>query len=190
MILVVDNRDSFTFNLVQALQGLGASVEVRRAEQLTVDDVDALAPERILLGPGPGRPRTERDVNVEILRRHRNAVPILGVCLGHQALAFAFGAEIVQAPELVHGRAVEITHDGHGVFRDLPKPSRFGRYNSLSVRRESLPECLEVSAWSSDGDVMGLRHTSLPLEGVQFHPDSVLSPEGPALLANFLRSGR
>jgi len=184
MLLVLDNRDSFTFNLVQALSVLGAQVEVVRADRVTARDVARRAPERILIGPGPGAPRGA-GCSIEVIASL--AVPILGVCLGHQALGAAFGARIGRARELVHGRAVAVRHDGRGVFRGLPSPLRCTRYNSLGVLADGLPECLEVSARSDDGDVMGLRHRELPLEGVQFHPESVLSEHGLELLSNFLR---
>jgi len=185
VILVLDNRDSFTFNLVQALAALGARVEVRSARGLTAADVARLRPERVLIGPGPGRPE-EATCSLETLRALD--LPMLGVCLGHQALAVAFGGRVERARELVHGRTVPVEHDGAGVFRGLPSPVRFTRYNSLSVVADGLPDCLRVTARSPDGDVMGLRHRERPLEGVQFHPESLRSERGNELLANFLRS--
>jgi len=185
VILVLDNRDSFTFNLVQSLQGLGAEVAVRRADAVDVAAVRRLRPERILVGPGPGAP-PGAGCSLEVIAELAGEVPILGVCLGHQAIGACYGARIGRAPELVHGRAVEVAHDGHGVFQGLRSPVAFTRYNSLTVLRDDLPACLEVTAWSADGDIMGLRHRTLALEGVQFHPESILSEAGPRLLANFL----
>lgn len=187
MFLVLDNRDSFTFNLVQALSALGARVEVVRSDAVTARDVAARKPDRILVGPGPGGP-DGAGCSVEVIAELSDRVPILGVCLGHQALGAAFGACIGSAHELVHGRTVAVTHDGHGVFRGLPRPARFTRYNSLTVLAEHLPDCLEISARAPDGDVMGLRHRERPAEGIQFHPESVLSEHGLELLANFLRA--
>jgi len=160
-------------------------VEVRRSDAIDVAAIRALGPERLLIGPGPGAP-AKAGCSLEVVRALSPELPILGVCLGHQAIAAAFGGEIRRAPELVHGRAVAVSHDGHGVFRGLASPLRFTRYNSLTVAAETLPDCFEISATSADGDVMGLRHRELPLEGVQFHPESILSEEGPRLLANFL----
>jgi len=188
MILVLDNRDSFTFNLVQALQRLGARVEVMRAESVTADDVLARSPHAILLGPGPGRPEDAR-TSLALLARELD-LPLLGVCLGHQALAHHAGAVTQRAAEPMHGRTVSVEHAGVGVFRGLPSPLACARYNSLSVRRGSLPPSLEMTAWTSQGDVMGLRHRSLPWEGVQFHPESILSEGGDLLLTNFLRAAR
>lgn len=187
VILVLDNRDSFTFNLVQSLQGLGAEVAVRRTDAIDVDEVRRLRPERILIGPGPGAP-AGAGCSLQVLAALAGDVPILGVCLGHQALGACFGAKIGPALELVHGRAVDVSHDGQGVFRGLASPLACTRYNSLTVLRAGLPDCLEVTAWSDDGDIMGLRHRRFALAGVQFHPESILSREGPRMLANFLGS--
>ena len=183
MILVLDNRDSFTFNLVQALLALGVRVEAVRAADTTATELLERTPDGIVVGPGPGRPE-EAHVSQELFRK-RHTVPILGVCLGHQALALAFGGRIGSAPELVHGRAVPVEHTGVGVFRGLPSPLSFTRYNSLSVTGE-IPPALERTAWSADGDTLGLRHRERPLEGVQFHPESILSERGCELLANFV----
>ena len=186
MLLVLDNRDSFTFNLVQALQERGAEVRVERATRISVDGVRDLAPERILIGPGPGGP-ADAGCSTAVITELSSEVPILGVCLGHQALGLAFGARIGPARELVHGRTVEVRHDGRGVFEHVPQPARFTRYNSLAVLADSVPACLEVSAVAADGDVMGLRHRDRPLEGVQFHPESILSEHASRLFENFLR---
>jgi anthranilate synthase/aminodeoxychorismate synthase-like glutamine amidotransferase len=186
MILVLDNRDSFTFNLAQALQGLGCEVEVHRADGLSAEDALALAPERILVGPGPGGPAQAR-TSLDLITRAGD-LPVLGVCLGHQALAHAFGGRVERSRRPLHGRVVQVEHDGAGVFCGLPSPVAFTRYNSLTVATDTLPACLEVTARSADGEVMGLRHVDRPLEGVQFHPESILSSgAGLRLLANFVR---
>ncbi len=184
MILVLDNRDSFTFNLVQALYSLGAEVEVRRAGATSVREVLRLAPERVLIGPGPGRPEAAA-VSLDLIGSLPADVPILGVCLGHQAIGVAFGARVERSRELVHGKAVVVQHDGRGVFRGLPSPLRQARYNSLAVLEDGFPDSLVVTARSPDGEILGLRHRERPIEGVQFHPESVLSERGLELLANF-----
>jgi anthranilate synthase/aminodeoxychorismate synthase-like glutamine amidotransferase len=189
MILVLDNYDSFTYNLVQYLGELGAKVEVRRNDQVTVTDVGAMSPEKILVSPGPCTP-TEAGISVDLIRHFAGKLPILGVCLGHQAIGAAFGGEVVRAPKLMHGKTSEVQHDGKTVFRGLPSPMTATRYHSLIVKEENLPEDLEVSAWTSDGSgprtIMGLRHRKFPIEGVQFHPESVLTTEGKQLIRNFL----
>jgi anthranilate synthase component 2 len=186
MILLLDNYDSFTFNLYQALSELGAEVLVRRNDQVTVDDVEKLVPmlDGIVISPGPCTPG-EAGISVPLVRRLAGIVPILGVCLGHQAVGAAFGGRIVRAPRLMHGKVSMIAHDGAGVFAGLPNPFQATRYHSLIVERSSLPPELEITA-EADGLVMGLRHRSLPVEGVQFHPESILTPTGNDLLANFL----
>jgi anthranilate synthase/phosphoribosyltransferase len=186
MILLVDNYDSFTFNLYQYLGELGSEVKVVRNDALSVEDALALGPERIVVSPGPGTP-DDAGISVELIRR--SPVPVLGVCLGHQALAQAFGGEIVRAAKLMHGKTSEIRHDGRTVFTGLPDPLTATRYHSLVVAPESVPDCLEVSAWADGGVVMGLRHRERPLEGVQFHPESILTTVGKALLRNFLGLG-
>jgi anthranilate synthase/aminodeoxychorismate synthase-like glutamine amidotransferase len=185
MILLIDNYDSFTFNLYQYLAELGADVVVKRNDKITVDEVAALAPERIVVSPGPRTP-AEAGISVELIQRFAGSVPVLGVCLGHQALAVAFGGSVVNAPSLMHGKISSVTHDGRGIFRGLPSPFVATRYHSLVVDQESLPDCLEVSARSEQGLIMGLRHRIYDLEGVQFHPESILTTVGKDLLSNFL----
>ena len=187
MILLIDNYDSLTFNLYQYLCELGADVTVRRNDAVTVEDVRRLAPERIVVSPGPCTPR-EAGVSVELIRAFAGAVPILGVCLGHQAIGAAFGARVVHAPCLMHGKTSRISHDGRGVFAGLPNPFVATRYHSLMVDDASLPEDLAVTARSEDGVVMGLRHRRYEVEGVQFHPESILTTVGKDLLANFLNT--
>jgi anthranilate synthase/aminodeoxychorismate synthase-like glutamine amidotransferase len=187
VILVVDNYDSFTFNLVQALQSLGAEVEVQRNDELSVEDVRAMAPEAVVLSPGPCTP-AEAGISVPLIRALSGAVPILGVCLGHQSIGAAFGGVVRRAGRVVHGKTSPVSHEGTGLFTGLPRPLSVGRYHSLVVDRPSLPEVLEVTAVSADdGEVMAVRHRSHPTVGVQFHPESVLTPDGPALLRNFLQ---
>jgi para-aminobenzoate synthetase component 2 len=185
MILLIDSYDSFTYNLAQCLGELGQELVVRRNDQITIDEISALAPQRIVLSPGPGVPQ-RAGIIVELVKRFAGKVPILGVCLGHQAIGYAFGGRVVRAPQLMHGKTSEIRHDGKTVFRGLPQPFPATRYHSLIVERRSLPKCLAVSAETADGVIMGLRHRDYPVEGVQFHPESVLTPAGPALLRNFL----
>jgi anthranilate synthase/aminodeoxychorismate synthase-like glutamine amidotransferase len=189
MVFVLDNYDSFTYNLVQYLGELGAEVEVRRNDQVTVTDVEVTHPECILISPGPCTPN-EAGISVELIRHFAGEVPILGVCLGHQAIGAAFGGEVVRAPKLMHGKTSEVQHDGKTIFRGLSSPLTATRYHSLIVKEENLPETLEVSAWTSDGNgsrtIMGLRHRKFPIEGVQFHPESVLTTEGKQLIRNFL----
>ncbi len=186
MILLVDNYDSFTFNLYQYLGELGSEVKVVRNDAMSVDEALALSPERIVVSPGPGTP-DEAGISVELIRR--STVPVLGVCLGHQSLGRAFGGEIVRAAKLMHGKTSEIRHDGRTVFAGLPEPFTATRYHSLVVAPESVPDCLEVSAWADGGVIMGLRHRERPLEGVQFHPESILTTAGMNLLRNFLGLG-
>lgn len=187
MLLLLDHRDSFTFNLAQAFEALGARVEVRGARETSLRAVRRLRPERIVLGPGPGRPEAA-ELARAIVTELAPGIPTLGVCLGLQVLGHALGARIERSREPVHGRAVSVLHDRRGLFHGLPSPLAFTRYNSLAVRAEELPDCLEVSARDEAGEVMGLRHRTWPLEGVQFHPESVLSERGTELLANFLRA--
>jgi len=182
-VLVVDNYDSFTYNLVHLLEELGAQVVVWRSDEASVADVRALAPERLVISPGPGRP-SAAGVSVELIRALGATTPTLGVCLGHQAIVEAFGGEIAQAQSLVHGKASTIDHDGHGIYAGLPPRLVAGRYHSLAARR--VPDSLVVTARADDGEVMGVRHREVPIEGVQFHPESVLTPEGPKMLRTFL----
>jgi len=187
MILVIDNYDSFTYNLVQYLGELGAKIEVRRNDEVTVEEVaERVHPERILISPGPGTP-DESGISLELIEHYAGRVPILGVCLGHQAIGQIFGGRVVRAPEPVHGKPVEICHDGKTIFEGLEYRFNAGRYHSLIVERRTLPECLEISATTPDGIIMGLRHRDMKVEGVQFHPESILTTEGKKLLANFLK---
>jgi anthranilate synthase/aminodeoxychorismate synthase-like glutamine amidotransferase len=189
MILLIDNYDSFTYNLYQYLCELGAEVVVRRNDALTVEEVVALGPERIVISPGPCTPQ-EAGISVEVIRQLGGRVPILGVCLGHQAIGAAFGGEVVRAPVVMHGKLSRVRHDGRGVFADLPQEFVATRYHSLIVERESLPDCLEISAETADGIIMGLRHREFAIEGVQFHPEAILTEHGHDLLRNFLSARR
>ncbi len=184
-VLVVDNYDSFTYNLVQALAALGAEVTVRRNDAVTVDEAEALAPTHLLISPGPGRPE-DAGISMAMIGAFLDRVPVLGVCLGHQALGALLGGKIVAAKTLMHGKSSPVYHDGRTLFEGLPNPFPAGRYHSLAVAEEGLPEALAVSAYTSEGEIMGLRHRRHPVEGVQFHPESVLTPEGNRLLRNFL----
>lgn len=189
MLLLIDNYDSFTYNLYQYFCELGAQVEVWRHDSLQLADIERMAPQRLVISPGPGTP-DDAGIALAAIRHFAGKIPILGVCLGHQAIAQAFGARIVRANKVMHGKTSVITHDGRGVFNGLAVPLTVTRYHSLVVERESMPACLEVTAWSTcDGaqdEIMGIRHRTLSLEGVQFHPESVLSEQGHQLLANFL----
>ena len=185
MILMIDNYDSFTYNLVQYLRELGADVAVYRNDRITVDEIRALRPERIVLSPGPCTP-AEAGICCEIIRVFGAAIPLLGVCLGHQCIGAAYGGRIVRAARLMHGKTSLIRHDGRGLFRGLPDPFEATRYHSLLIERETMPSCLTVSADTAEGEIMGVRHRSHPVEGVQFHPESILTQAGKALLANFL----
>jgi anthranilate synthase/aminodeoxychorismate synthase-like glutamine amidotransferase len=191
MVFVLDNYDSFTYNLVQYLGELGAEVEVRRNDQLTVAEVEAMRPERIVVSPGPCTPQ-EAGISIALIRHFTGKVPVLGVCLGHQALGAAFGGKVVRAKNLMHGKTSEVEHDGRTIFRGLPSPMTATRYHSLIVSEDGLPADLEVSAWTRDADgtrvIMGLRHRRFPVEGVQFHPESVLTTAGKQMIANFLKS--
>jgi para-aminobenzoate synthetase component II len=187
MLLVIDNYDSFTYNLVQYLGELGQTVEVRRNNQVTVDEIESsLRPERIVISPGPGTP-DDAGISLDVIDRFAGKIPLLGVCLGHQSIGQAFGGRVVRAPELMHGKASEVSHDGRTIFSGLSDRFMAGRYHSLIVERESLPQCLEISASTKDGIIMGVRHREWKIEGVQFHPESILTAEGKRLLANFLK---
>lgn len=186
MILIIDNYDSFTYNLVQYLGELGAEIEVRRNDQTTVAEIERLNPKRIVISPGPKAP-DDAGICLEVIRQFAGHKPLLGVCLGHQAIGQAFGGKVVRAPQVMHGKTSLIAHDGKTIFSDLPNPFPATRYHSLIVERESLPSCLEISATSPDGLIMGLRHKEMSVEGVQFHPESVLTDAGKQLLANFIR---
>ena len=185
MILLLDNYDSFTYNLAQYLGQLGQKLAVRRNDEITLDEIERMRPERIIISPGPCTPR-EAGLSVPIVQRFAGKIPILGVCLGHQAIGDAFGGKIVRAKKIMHGKTSKIHHDGKTVFRDLPQDFEATRYHSLIVERRSLPRCLEISAETADGVIMGLRHRKFPVEGVQFHPESVLTADGFHLLKNFL----
>lgn len=186
MLLVIDNYDSFTYNLVQYLGELGATIEVRRNDRVTLEEIEnRLRPERIVISPGPGTP-DDAGITLDVIKQFAGKIPLLGVCLGHQAIGQAFGGKVVRAPELMHGKASDVQHDGKTIFAGLGDEFRAGRYHSLIVERESLPACLEISAHTGD-IIMGLRHRELKVEGVQFHPESILTSDGKKLLANFLK---
>ena len=185
MVLMIDNYDSFTYNLVQYLAELGAEVRVVRNDEATVEELLAMQPSHVVISPGPGNP-DDAGVSLEAIARFAGAAPILGVCLGHQAIGQAYGGRVIHAQQLMHGKVSPVVHEGAGVFRDLPTPLTATRYHSLAVERASLPACLEVTAWTADGEIMGLRHRDLEVEGVQFHPESILTEHGKAMLARFL----
>ena len=184
MVLMIDNYDSFTYNLVQYLAELGAEVRVARNDEISLDGVQALAPRAIVISPGPSAPE-RAGISLEVIRRLAGRMPILGVCLGHQAIGQAFGGKVVRAKRVMHGKVSTVRHDGEGVFRGLPAEFRATRYHSLALERESLPACLKITAESEDGEIMGLRHRSLAVEGVQFHPEALLTEHGHRMLQNF-----
>jgi anthranilate synthase/aminodeoxychorismate synthase-like glutamine amidotransferase len=186
MVFVLDNYDSFTYNLVQYLGEMGEEPVVRRNDQVTIDEIERMNPERIVISPGPCTPR-EAGISIDLIRYFAGRKPLLGVCLGHQAIGEAFGGRVVRAPYLMHGKLSRIHHDGRTIFRGLPQDFPATRYHSLIVEREGLPEALEISAATDDGLIMGLRHRRFPVEGVQFHPESILTEPGKALLRNFLQ---
>ncbi|WP_299127097.1 aminodeoxychorismate/anthranilate synthase component II [uncultured Alcanivorax sp.] len=190
-VLMIDNYDSFTYNLVQYLQELGAEVLVHRNDQISLEEIEALNPDRLMISPGPCTPN-EAGISIAAIKHFAGKLPILGVCLGHQSIGQAFGGQVVRARQVMHGKTSPIYHSGQGVFRDLPSPYTATRYHSLVVEKDSLPDCLEMTAWTLKGDgsvdeVMGMRHKTLPIEGVQYHPESILSEHGHALLENFLK---
>jgi len=185
-LLLVDNYDSFTYNLVQAFLVLGAEVEVHRNDEITVEQALARAPTHVCISPGPGTPY-DAGVSMDIIRAFAGKVPVLGVCLGHQSITEVFGGKVVRNSRLMHGKTSPVNHDGLGVFAGLPQPMLVGRYHSLVAKADTLPACLQITATTAEGEIMGLRHTELVVEGVQFHPESVLTPEGPQLLGNFLQ---
>ena len=187
MIVMIDNYDSFTYNLVQYLGEMGQELRIFRNDQITVDEVEAMAPDHLVISPGPCTPN-EAGISVQLIQRMAGKVPILGVCLGHQSIGQAFGGKIVRAERLMHGKTSPIHHAGQGVFRGLRDPFDGTRYHSLIIERQSLPECFEVTAWTDEEEIMGVRHRELPIEGVQFHPESILTEHGKDLLRNFLVS--
>ncbi len=185
MLLMIDNYDSFTYNLVQYFSELGEDVRVFRNDQITVDEISTLNPHKICISPGPCSP-SEAGISVDTIKRYAGIIPILGVCLGHQAIGEAFGGKVIRAQKVMHGKTDDIHHTGVGVFTNLPSPFKVTRYHSLAIERSSLPDVLEITATSSDGEIMGVRHREFIVEGVQFHPESILSEHGHALLKNFL----
>ena len=188
MILLIDNYDSFTYNLYQYLCELGAEVVVRRNDEIDIAGIEALAPDKIVVSPGPSTPENA-GISTEVIRHFGPKLPVLGVCLGHQCLGQVYGGEVVRARQVMHGKASSVEHTGAGVFTGLPSPFNVIRYHSLAVRRETLPDCLEITAWTADGEVMGLKHRQYDVEGVQFHPESFMSEYGHEILKNFLYGG-
>ena len=187
MILMIDNYDSFTYNLVQYMGELGADIRVERNDRISIDEIESLAPKKIVISPGPCTP-AKAGISVEVIKYFSGKVPILGVCLGHQSVGAAFGGEIIKAGKLMHGKTSEVRHDGKTLFKDLPNPFTATRYHSLVLNRKTLPDCFEITAESDDNEIMGIRHKGLPVEGVQFHPESILTPNGKDLLKNFIES--
>ena len=187
-LLLIDNYDSFTYNLVQAFLVLGADVHVHRNDRIGIEEAESLAPTHLCVSPGPGTP-ADAGISTRMIERFAGRIPVLGVCLGHQAIVEVFGGAVVRAPRLMHGKTSAVLHDGRGLFDGLPDPFEAGRYHSLIAERESLPGVLEVTAWTPEGEVMGVRHRELDVEGVQFHPESILTPDGPRLMATFLATG-
>ncbi|MBI5238537.1 MAG: aminodeoxychorismate/anthranilate synthase component II [Deltaproteobacteria bacterium] len=186
MLLMIDNYDSFTYNLVQYFMELGADVIVHRNDGITVKEIERLAPKQIVISPGPCDP-AKAGISVEAIKRFAGKVPILGVCLGHQSIGYAFGGAVVKATRLMHGKTSMVHHDGKTIFEDIENPFEANRYHSLIVRKDDLPDCLEISAWTDMDEIMGLRHKTFPIEGVQFHPESILTKAGKDILRNFLR---
>ncbi len=186
MLLMIDNYDSFTYNLVQYFGELGEDIRVFRNNKITIQEIERLAPRRIVISPGPCTPR-EAGISVDVIRYFAGKVPILGVCLGHQSIGTAFGGEIIRAPRLMHGKTSQIFHDRKTIFTGLPNPFEATRYHSLLIKKETIPDCLEITAWTDINEIMGVRHREFVLEGVQFHPESILTTEGKDLLRNFLK---
>lgn len=189
MIVLIDNYDSFVYNLVQYLGEMGQELRVFRNDRITPEQIEQMRPSRIVISPGPCSPK-EAGISVDVIRRFAGRVPILGVCLGHQCIGYAFGGEIVRADRLMHGKTSMIHHDGRGVFAGLSNPFEATRYHSLIIRRETIPDCLQITAETDQREIMGVRHKDFPIEGVQFHPESILTTEGKKLVANFLREGQ
>lgn len=185
MILMIDNYDSFTYNLVQYLGELGKELKVARNDKITIAEIEKMNPEKIVISPGPGSPK-DAGISIELIKHFAGKIPILGVCLGEQSIAEAFGGKVIRADNIMHGKTSEIHHDGKGVFNDLPNPFTATRYHSLIVDKATLPDCFVISAWTSDHEIMGIRHKEYKLEGVQFHPESILTDVGKKLLQNFL----
>jgi anthranilate synthase/aminodeoxychorismate synthase-like glutamine amidotransferase len=186
MILMIDNYDSFTFNIVQYVEQMGEDVQVYRNDKITLDGIKKLNPQAIFLSPGPCSPR-EAGITVDVVHAFHKILPILGICLGHQSIGYAFGGDIVRAERIMHGKVSPVNHDSKTIFAGLPNPFTAGRYHSLVVRPETLPDCLEVSATTTEGEIMGFRHKEYPVEGIQFHPESVLTPQGKRIIRNFLK---
>ncbi|MBI5025285.1 MAG: aminodeoxychorismate/anthranilate synthase component II [Nitrospirae bacterium] len=186
MLLVIDNYDSFTYNLVQYLGELGEDIRVFRNDKITIAEIEDVRPENIVISPGPYTPN-EAGISIEVIRHFAGKIPILGVCLGHQAIGAAFGGDIINAPRLMHGKTSMIHHDGRTIFNNLPNPFEATRYHSLVIKKETLPDCLDITAWTEEGEIMGVRHKEHIIEGVQFHPESILTRVGKDLLRNFLK---
>ena len=187
MILMIDNYDSFTYNLVQYMGELGADIRVERNDRISIDEIESLVPKKIVISPGPCTP-AKAGISVEVIKYFSGKVPVLGVCLGHQSVGAAFGGEIIKAGKLMHGKTSEVRHDGKTLFKDLPNPFTATRYHSLVLNRKTLPDCFEITAESDDNEIMGIRHKELPVEGVQFHPESILTLSGKDLLKNFIEN--
>jgi anthranilate synthase/aminodeoxychorismate synthase-like glutamine amidotransferase len=188
MLLMIDNYDSFTYNLVQYLGEIGQDIRVFRNDKITIEEIERMNPERIVISPGPCTPK-EAGISIGVIKHFAGKIPILGVCLGHQSIGAAFGGEIVRAPNIMHGKTSLIHHDGKTIFKGLPNPFEATRYHSLVIKKETLPDCLQISAWTEDGVIMGVRHKEFIIEGVQFHPESILTKAGKDLLRNFIKLG-
>ncbi|MEH7457120.1 aminodeoxychorismate/anthranilate synthase component II [Bacillus pseudomycoides] len=187
MILMIDNYDSFTFNLVQFLGELGQELVVKRNDEITISDIEQMKPDFLMISPGPCSPN-EAGISMDVIKYFAGKIPIFGVCLGHQSIAQVFGGDVVRAERLMHGKTSPMYHDGKTIFSEIPNPFTATRYHSLIVKKETLPECLEVTSWTEEGEIMALRHKTLPIEGVQFHPESIMTSHGKELLQNFIRS--